>query len=60
MYYTRFILGLLVAAPAAGQDVQSWNTLLVQGPVDGKLLLWAEGQPRLERFSISLDHSRTM
>jgi len=30
MYYTRFILGLLVAAPAAAQDVQSWNTLLVQ------------------------------
>ena len=49
MYYTRFILGLLVAAPAAAQDVQSWNTLLVQGPVDGKLLLWAEGQPRFTR-----------
>jgi len=49
MHYTRFILGLLVATPAAGQDVQSWNTLLVQGPVDGKLLLWAEGKPRLTR-----------
>jgi hypothetical protein len=47
MHYTRFILGLLVATPAAGQDVQSWNTLLVQGPVDGKLLLWAEAQTRL-------------
>lgn len=37
---------LLLAASAAAQDVQSWNTLLVQGPVDGKLLLWGELQPR--------------
>lgn len=37
---------LLLAAPATAQDVQSWNTLLAQGPVDGKLLLWAELQPR--------------
>lgn len=29
--------------------MQSWNTLLLQGPVDGKLLLWAEVQPRLTR-----------
>lgn len=38
---------LLLAAPSNAQDVQSWNTLLVQGPIDGKLLLWAELQPRL-------------
>jgi len=37
---------LVLAAPAAAQDVQGWNTLLLQGPVDGKLLLWAEVQPR--------------
>lgn len=42
----RFIALALLAAPAAGQDVQSWNTLLAQGPVDGKLLLWGELQPR--------------
>lgn len=41
------LLLALLAGPAAAQDVQSWNTLLVQGPVDGKLLLWAEVQPRL-------------
>ena len=41
------LLALMLAAPAAAQDVQSWNTLLVQGPVDGKLLLWLEVQPRL-------------
>jgi hypothetical protein len=40
------LLALTLAAPAAAQDVQSWNTLLLQGPVDGKLLLWAEVQPR--------------
>jgi hypothetical protein len=46
---TRFALLaiVLLAMPAAAQDVQSWNTLLLQGPVDGKLLLWAELQPRL-------------
>lgn len=41
------LTAVLLAAPAAAQDVQSWNTLLVQGPVDGKLLLWAEAQTRL-------------
>ncbi|WP_026090809.1 DUF2490 domain-containing protein [Sandarakinorhabdus sp. AAP62] len=40
------VISMLLASPAAAQDVQSWNTLLVQGPVDGKLLLWAEVQPR--------------
>jgi hypothetical protein len=38
---------VLMSGSAAAQDVQSWNTLLLQGPVDGKLLLWAEVQPRL-------------
>ncbi len=46
MHYKTFIITALLAAPAAAQDVQSWNTLLLQGPVDGKLLLWAELQPR--------------
>jgi hypothetical protein len=41
------LTAVLLAAPAAAQDVQSWNTLLLQGPVDGKLLLWAEAQTRL-------------
>jgi len=40
------VISMLLAAPVAAQDVQSWNTLLLQGPVDGKLLLWAEVQPR--------------
>ena len=46
MHYRNVIVAALLAGPAAAQDVQSWNTLLVQGPVDGKLLLWAELQPR--------------
>lgn len=46
MHYMKFMIAALLATPAAAQDVQSWNTLLVQGPVDGKLLLWAEVQPR--------------
>lgn len=46
MHYRQFMIAALLAAPAAAQDVQSWNTLLLQGPVDGKLLLWAELQPR--------------
>jgi hypothetical protein len=40
-------VALMLAVPVAAQDVQSWNTMLVQGPIDGKLLLWAEAQPRL-------------
>lgn len=43
---TRYLILALLAGPAAAQDVQSWNTVLAQGPVDGKLLLWAELQPR--------------
>ena len=46
MPYRALMIAALLAAPAAAQDVQSWNTLLAQGPVDGKLLLWAELQPR--------------
>ena len=47
MHYRNVMIAALLAGPAAAQDVQSWNTLVVQGPVDGKLLLWAEVQPRL-------------
>ena len=58
MDYTRFMFGLLVAAPAAAQDVQSWTTLVAQGPVDGKLLGWAEVQGRfsqdISRFSVGI------
>jgi hypothetical protein len=46
MNYRLFMCALALSAPAAAQDVQSWNTLVAQGPVDGKLLLWAELQPR--------------
>lgn len=37
---------LVMATAAAAQDVQSWNLLLAQGPVHGRMLLWAEVQPR--------------
>ena len=40
---------LALAVPAAAQDVQNWTTLLAQGPVDGRLLLWGEVQGRLDR-----------
>ena len=46
MDYRKFITALLIAAPAAAQDAQNWNTLLLQGPVGGSLLVWAEVQPR--------------
>lgn len=46
-YNFLMIAALVAAAPVAAQDVQSWNTVLAQGPVDGKVLLWAEAQPRL-------------
>lgn len=39
-------LCLAVAGPAAAQDAQSWNTLVAQGPIEGRMLLWAEVQPR--------------
>ena len=49
---------LLLAAPATAQDVQSWNSVIAQGPIDGKLLLWAEAQGRLDqdvsRFSVGI------
>ena len=49
---------LYLAAPAAAQDVQSWTSLIAQGPIDGRLLLWAETQARLDqdasRFSVGI------
>jgi hypothetical protein len=58
MFRTAPFCALLLAAPAAAQDVQSWNTLVAQGPVDGKLLGWAELQARLEqdanRFGVGI------
>lgn len=47
MRYLFVCAAFLGSVSAGAQDVQSWNTLLLQGPVDGKLLLWAEVQPRL-------------
>jgi Protein of unknown function (DUF2490) len=48
----------LVAAPVAAQDAQNWTTLLLQGPVEGKLLGWAEFQTRFDqdisRFSVGI------
>ena len=48
----------LAAAPVAAQDVQSWTTVVAQGPVDGKLLAWAEVQSRFDqdisRFSVGI------
>jgi hypothetical protein len=41
-----FTVALMLTAPAAAQDVQAWTSLLVNGPADGKLLLWGELQPR--------------
>lgn len=43
------VAALALAGPAAAQDVQNWTTLLAQGPVDGRLLLWTEVQGRLDR-----------
>ena len=47
MIRAALLLPALLAAPAAAQDVQSWNTLVANGPATGRLLLWAEVQPRL-------------
>ena len=51
-------LALLVHAPATAQDVQSWTTVVAQGPIDGRLLLWAEAQGRLDqdvsRFAVGI------
>lgn len=43
------VLGLLLcASPAAAQDDgQAWGAVLVQGPIKGDLLFWAEGQTRI-------------
>ena len=40
-------LALLLSAPVAAQDVQSWTTLVAQGPIDGRLLVLGEVQSRL-------------
>lgn len=41
-------LGLLAATPALADDhdAQAWGNVTWQGPVSGKLLLWAEAQER--------------
>jgi hypothetical protein len=48
----------LLGTPAAAQDVQSWTSLIAQGPIDGRLLLWAEAQGRLDqdvsRFAVGI------
>jgi hypothetical protein len=49
------LLAMLLAAPVAAQDVQSWNTLVAQGPVDGRLLGWAEVQARLAQDASRLN-----
>jgi hypothetical protein len=40
---------LLLAAPAAAQDVQSWSSLIAQGPVAGRVIMWSEAQARIDR-----------
>ena len=42
-------LALVLAAPTAAHDVQSWTTFVAQGPVDGNLLVSAEVQSRLDQ-----------
>lgn len=47
-----------LALPAAAQDVQNWSTLIAQGPVAGRTLLWAELQSRFDqdisRFGVGI------
>lgn len=47
-----------LAGPAAAQDVQNWTTLVAQGPVAGRAILWAELQSRLDqdvsRFAVGI------
>ncbi len=47
-----------LARPAAAQDVQNWTTLVAQGPVAGRAILWAELQSRLDqdvsRFAVGI------
>jgi hypothetical protein len=49
---------VLLAAPAAAQDVQSWNSVIVQGPVGGRVILWGELQSRFDqdasRFGVGI------
>jgi hypothetical protein len=48
---------LALANPAMAQDVQSWNTLQAQGPIDGRLLMLGELSTRfaddLSRTSVA-------
>lgn len=39
--------GLLAAPVRAQDDAQGWAMLLVQGPIKGDLVFWAEGQTRV-------------
>lgn len=43
----RFLLLLMLAAPARADDGQVWLQAVVQGPVRGKLVTWLEVQSRL-------------
>lgn len=38
---------LALAAPVHARDAQSWNMLLITGPVKGRMVTWTEVQPRL-------------
>jgi hypothetical protein len=55
--YIAATAALALAMPAAAQDVQSWNTLQVQGPIDGNLLILGEVSTRfaddLSRTSVA-------
>lgn len=38
---------LALTSPVHARDVQSWNMLLLAGPVKGRMVTWTEAQPRL-------------
>ena len=48
------LFAVFCAPPATAQDVQSWNTLVAQGPIDGRVMLWAEVQSRFTQDAARL------
>jgi len=43
------LAAMALGGPAAAQDVQNWTSLVAQGPVTGRMILWTELQTRLDQ-----------
>lgn len=57
-FWRAALAALALTGPAAAQDVQNWTSLIAQGRVGGRAVVWGELQSRLEgdmnRFAVGI------